>query len=387
MKKVYADNSATSFPKGPGVSDAIKHYLDVNPYNVNRGGYGEAYGVAMEMIETRQVLADLFHAKNPKQVVFTSGITLSLNILLQGFLKEGDHVITTSMEHNAVMRPLYYLSKKGIAYSIVPCNEQGFFEPEQMIPFITPETKAVILSHASNVCGSIMPLEEVADLCKNHDLKLIVDAAQTAGVIDIDANQIDALAFTGHKGLLGPQGIGGFVLKPGFENEVDPLITGGTGSQSHELMQPGFLPDKFEPGTMNLPGIMGLKAALDYIKVTGIKTIYEKEMALTQFFIQNLQSLKGIRLVGPQNMENRLSVVSVDFVDFDNGDVAAALDQRYGIMTRSGLHCAPGAHKTLGTYPKGTVRFSFGHMNTFDEVEYMISSLKNLLQEGVHYGF
>lgn len=387
MRKVYADHASTSFPKALGVTDAMKAFLDVSPYNVNRGGYGEAYGVAMEIIETRELVADLFHLKSPKQVVFTSGITAALNMLLGGFFKKGDHVITTAMEHNAVMRPLFALSQKGVTYSVIPCNNEGFFKADALLPLIRPNTRAVVMTHGSNVCGSLLPLNEVAALCKSRGLKLIVDAAQTAGVIDINANAIDALAFAGHKSLLGPQGIGGFVIDPGFAKEVEPLLTGGTGSQSHALSQPDFLPDKFEPGTMNLPGIIGLKKALEYIKHTGTFTLYQKEMAITQAFMEKVQGLHGVALIGPKTIKNRLGVVSLAFLNLDNGAVAAALDQNYGIMTRSGLHCAPGAHQALGTFPKGTVRFSFGYQNTLDEVDYIISSLQQLLKEGTAYGF
>lgn len=387
MKKIYADYASTSFPKAPGVSDAMKAFLDYAPYNVNRGGYEDAYGVAMDIIETRELLAALFHIKSPKQVIFTGGITMALNMLLKGALKKGDHVITTSLEHNAVMRPLYQLSKEGVDYSIIPCNTQGLVKAEDMVPLIRPSTKAVVMIHGSNVCGALLPLEEIGALCKSRGIKFIVDAAQTGGVVDIDANNVDALAFAGHKGLLGPQGIGGFVISPAFAREIEPLLTGGTGSQSQALTQPDFLPDQFEPGTLNLPGILGLKKALEYIQKTGIQTIYQQEMAIVQAFTKGVENLKGVKLIGPKAGKTPLAVISLDFEKLDNGAVSAALDQHYGIMTRSGLHCAPGAHKALGTYPKGTVRFSFGHTNTLDEVDYILSSLKKLLKEGTTYGF
>ena len=383
MKKIYADYASTSFPKAPGVSDAMKAFLDYAPYNVNRGGYENAYGVAMDIIEARELVAALFHIKSPKQVIFTGGITMALNMLLKGALKKGDHVITTSLEHNAVMRPLYQLSKEGVDYSIIPCNTQGLVKAEDMVPLIRPSTKAVVMIHGSNVCGALLPLEEIGALCKSRGIKFIVDAAQTGGVVDIDANNVDALAFAGHKGLLGPQGIGGFVISPAFAREIEPLLTGGTGSQSQALTQPDFLPDQFEPGTLNLPGILGLKKALEYIQKTGIQTIYQQEMAIVQAFTKGVENLKGVKLIGPKAGKTPLAVISLDFEKLDNG----ALDQHYGIMTRSGLHCAPGAHKALGTYPKGTVRFSFGHTNTLDEVDYILSSLKKLLKEGTTYGF
>lgn len=387
MKKVYADHGATSFPKAPGVSDAIKDFLDNRGCNVNRGGYAESYDVAMDILDARQALADLFHTKSPQEVIFTPGVTYSLNMLLGGFLKKGDHVITTSMEHNAVMRPLHALSKKGVACDIVPCGRDGSLNAPDIVPFIKRETKAVVMLHASNVCGTILPIEAVSEICAERGLRLIVDAAQTAGVLDIDARGIDALAFPGHKGLLGPQGIGGFIVKKEFAGEIAPLITGGTGSLSHELEQPEFLPDKFESGTLNIPGILGLKKAVEYLGATGIAAIYEREMELTGAFLSRLRGIGGVKLVGGEDVAGRVAVVSLDFPGRDSAAIAAALDGDYGVMTRCGLHCAPVAHQTLGTYPHGTLRFSFGHFNTADEVEYIARAIKEILKKDTRYGF
>ena len=386
MKKVYVDNSATSFPKAPGVSDVIKDFLDNKGCNVGRSGYADSYDVAMEIFETRQIISDLFHTHDPKEVVFTPSVTYSLNMLLLGFLKKGDHVITTSMEHNAVMRPLHALSKKGIVCDVVLCDRNGLLEADDIIPFIKKETKAVVMLHASNVCGTIIPIEKVSEICKKYKIRLIVDAAQTAGVLDINASGIDALAFTGHKGLLGAQGIGGFVIKKEFADEITPMITGGTGSLSDGFEQPGFLPDKFESGTMNIPAMIGLKKAIEYINSVGITVIREKEMMLAYEFISKIRGIKGVKLIG-KDAPDTLAVVSLDFEGSDNAAVAAALDSKYGIMTRCGLHCAPAAHKTLGTYPHGTVRFSFGYFNTSHEVEYIAESIKEILNSGVNYGF
>lgn len=380
VKKVYVDNSSTSFPKANGVSDAMKGFLDNNGCNVGRGGYADSYAVAMEVVEARQALADLFHVQNAQQVVFTPGLTYSLNMLLQGFLKPGDHVITTSMEHNAVMRPLHALAKRGVDYDTVMCDEAGRLDPDAIVPLVTARTKAVVMLHASNVCGTVLPIEAVTDICRQRGLRFIVDAAQTAGVWDIDAGRIDAVAFAGHKGLLGPQGIGGFVLQKDFADELTPLIFGGTGSFSHELEQPGCLPDAFESGTLNIPGIIGLKAALAYVKAIGISTIRATEERLTTRFIEGVGTLDGVRIVGCLDSSERVAVVSLDFVDNDNALIAGALDCDYGIMTRCGLHCSPSAHKTLGTYPGGTVRFSFGHKNTEAEVDYIVQSLGEILK-------
>ncbi|HBT95807.1 MAG TPA: cysteine desulfurase [Coriobacteriia bacterium] len=382
MKKVYADNGSTAFPKAGGVSDAIKGYLDNNGCNVGRGGYADSYAVAMEVLETRQALADLFHTGDPQQVVFTPSLTYALNMLLQGFLKPGDHVITSSMEHNAVMRPLHALSKRGITYDAVPCGRDGMLDPNDIIPLFTERTKAVVMLHASNVCGTVLPIEAVADVCRRRGVRFIVDTAQTAGVLDIDARHCDALAFAGHKGLLGPQGIGGFVIRKDFADELIPLITGGTGSFSHELEQPGCLPDKFESGTLNIPGIIGLKAALAYLQATGMEAIHAREMQLTARFIEGVSTLDGVDIIGRKDNDHRVAVVSLDFVGKDNAEIAAALDYDFGIMTRCGLHCSPSAHKTLGTYPGGTVRFSFGHLGTEAETDYIVQSLGEILARG-----
>ena len=387
MRKVYADNCSTAFPKAPGVSEAMKDFLDKTGCNVNRGGYNDSYDVAGEILEVRGMLARFFHVTNPQEVIFTPSVTYSLNMLLLGYLHEGDHVITTSMEHNSVMRPLHVLSQRGVAYDTVPCDLEGYMHPKDILPLIKSNTKAVVMIHASNVCGTVLPLEEVAEICRKHGLRLLVDTAQTAGIIDIDAGIIDGLAFAGHKGFFGPQGIGGLVIKKDFAEEVAPLITGGTGSLSHGIEQPGFLPDKYESGTMNIPAILGLKKALQFVNTTGIDTIYDWEMQLAEAFMEQTKALAGVRLIGKKGRQGRVAVVSLDFADLDHGAIADVLDRHYGIMTRCGLHCAPIAHKSLHTYPKGTVRFSFGFGNTMDEVGYMVRSLDEIVKKGADYGF
>ncbi|MCL2572825.1 MAG: aminotransferase class V-fold PLP-dependent enzyme [Defluviitaleaceae bacterium] len=373
MKKVYVDNSATSFPKAPGVSDAIKNYIDNTGCNINRGGYESSYNLSLDILEARKLLCWLFRHNEPRNVVFTPGITYSINMIVQGFLKDGDHVITTSMEHNGVMRPL-----NGRAYDIATCNPDGSLDPQEIEKLISTKTKAVIMTHASNVCGTVLPICDVAKICTNHGIKLIVDSAQTAGILDINMTHIDALAFTAHKGLLAPQGLGGFIVNEEMAKKIAPVITGGTGSKSHDLTQPDIMPDKFEPGTLNIPGIIGLKAALEYIVETGVRNIHEKELRLTERFLSGINEIKGVSIIGKKDTVGRISVVSLDFKDKDNADVAAILDQKYGIMTRCGLHCSPMAHKTLGTYPRGTVRFSFGHFNSYEDVDYVLSAIKNL---------
>ena len=386
MKKVYVDNSSTSFPKAPGVSDVIKEFIDIVGCNVNRGGYADSYNVAMEILEARELIAEMFHMGNPKEVVFTPSVTYSLNMLLQGFLNKGDHVITTSMEHNSVMRPLHLLTKRKVTYDTAKCDEEGSLDIDSLKSLIKKETKAIVMLHASNVCGTIMPIDKVAQICREKGIRLIVDSAQTAGILDIDASAIDALAFTGHKGLLGPQGIGGIIIKKEFADEISPLVVGGTGSMSHEFEHPDMLPDKFESGTMNIPAILGLKRAVEYIKSTSSKAIYEKEMEHTAAFLSAMQNTEGVQIIGKKDIQDRVAVISLDFPGHDNAVIAAALDEKYGIMTRCGLHCAPIAHKTLGTYPLGTVRFSFGYFNTPDDIDYTVQSIKDILQRGAAYG-
>ena len=377
--KVYADNSATSFPKAPGVSDAMKDFLDNVGCNVNRGGYESSYSTALEILNTRKLLCELFNFSEPRNVIFTPSVTYSLNMILKGFLREGDHVITTSMEHNGVMRPLHELSENGVTYDAVTCGSDGALDAGDITGLINAKTKAVVMTHASNVCGTVLPIRDVSEICARRGIKLIIDAAQTAGVLDIDMAHIDALAFTCHKGLLASQGLGGFIIKTELAEKIRPVITGGTGSLSHEITQPDFLPDKFESGTMNIPAIMGLKKSLEYIKSTGVKAIFEKEIALAGKFISRMSKLDGVSIIGKKGLDGRLAVVSLDFKNRDNAEIAAALDSDYGIMTRCGLHCAPLAHKTLRTYPHGTVRFSFGHFNTPDEIDYIAASIEEIL--------
>ena len=383
MKKIYLDNSATTYPKPKEVADAVYKYMTEVGSNINRGCYEDAYSVEEQVFETRQLLCELFHADDCKNVVFTKNVTESLNIILKGFLKPGDHVLTSSMEHNAVMRPLVQLEKIGVSFDRIPCNSDGSLQFEEIEKLIKPETKAIVMTHASNVCGTIMPLEKVGEFCNKHGIKFIVDCAQTAGIVPIDMEKmhIDALAFTGHKGLLGPQGIGGFVLKEEMVSMIEPLISGGTGSISHTEEIPDFMPDRFEAGTMNLPGILGLRAALLFLKGTGIDKIYAHELHLCELFLTGLQELENdglVKILGKKNTGGRTGVVSIQTLKKELSEAAFTLDNEFGIMTRVGLHCAPSAHKTLGTYPGGTIRFSFGWFNTEQDVQTALTSLKKL---------
>ncbi len=373
MRDIYLDNAATSFPKPPSVAEKMTEYITRIGSNINRGSYQSAYEAEDIVFETRALLKELFNGSDEKNVIFTSGITLSLNIVLKGLLTASDHVIVCPLPHNAVMRPLRQLEEHGMKLSMAGLNtnenDELFFDVSSLEALIQKNTKAVIMTHASNVSGMILPLRETGEFCKKHGLFFIVDSAQTGGSyeIDMEKDNIDALCFTGHKGLMGPQGIGGFILSNRIVPEITPLISGGTGSISHLETIPGFLPDRFEPGTPNLPGIFGLWAGLRFIKEKGIAAILEKENCLAELFISKIKGTKGLRILAHDNGCACLGVVSLCFTEIDCAAVSATLESDYGIKTRVGLHCAPSAHKALGSYPEGSVRFSFGYFNTEED--------------------
>ena len=387
MAKIYLDQASTSYPKAPSVAQAVYDYLNGSAVNVNRGGYQAAYSVEEQIFETREQLLRLFHftSGKGKNVIFTPNITTSLNILLKGLLKSGDHVLVSSMEHNAVMRPLVQLARHGVTFDRIPCSADGSLLIEKAEELLKPNTRLLVCLHASNVCGTIMPVQELGKFCKKHGLLFILDTAQTAGTvpIDMEALQLDALAFTGHKGLRGPQGTGGFLIRNELASQIEPLLSGGTGSVSHTEEVPSFLPDRFEPGTPNLPGIFGLHAALKELTPLSMEQIRTKELSLTGYFLEKLMELdpseKHIRIIGRKELSMRSAVVSIQTLDEDMASVAWHLDHDYHIMTRVGLHCAPNAHKTLGTYPAGTIRFSFGPQNTNNEIDFCIRALKEIL--------
>ena len=526
MKRIYLDNTATSFPKPPEVITAISDYMGNCGSNINRGCYSDAYRTEEMVLETRELLCELFGGEDPANVIFTKNVTESLNVILKGLLRPGDHVLVSSMEHNAVMRPLRQLEKTGVSFTRLPCLEDGTlavrcgeYSPKNAPPareasdiseYLLPNTRAIVMTHASNVCGTVLPAEDIGAFCAEHGLFFILDAAQTAGLLDIDMEQmhIDALAFTGHKGLLGPQGIGGFILNRRIEPHIEPLLSGGTGSFSHSEEVPRILPDRFEPGTPNIPGIIGLGAALKCIKTRKIYAALDKdaprgaryddkpplsgetlpdakhsdkaafpyrknsrrymkspdflegttallvhELALTGRFIAQIKPLEEeglIRIVGLSDPERdmflcnlsanetaiakrqlagiycetdltgwgsgeaandplafvpddeqaandqpawniakitagrfaaRTGVVSVQTLCLDQSEAAYLLDSRYNIQTRVGLHCAPHAHMTLGTYPAGTVRFSFGWANTVEECDAAARALAEICHE------
>ena len=388
VQRVYLDQAATSFPKAPGTADAVYRYMTGCGCNVSRGSYAGAYSAEELVYDTRVQLCRLFGAESaaadPKNVVFTKNVTESLNILVKGLLRPGDHVLVSSMEHNAVMRPLVQLEKQGIRFTRVPCAEDGSMDPADVESRIEKVTKAVIMLHASNVCGTVLPAAEIGNVCRAHGIRFILDTAQTAGVLPIDMEKIgaDAIAFTGHKGLLGPQGTGGFLIREDLAAELEPLITGGTGSISHTEEVPDFLPDRFEAGTLNLPGIAGLNASLNWLLSQTEGSILAHELMLTERFLRGMEEAEEaglLRIVGKHGTEGRTGVVSIVPTQTDPAELAYKLDEEYGIATRVGLHCAPSAHRTLGTWPGGTVRFSFGVFNTEREIDEAVEAIKRML--------
>ncbi len=384
MGQIYLDNGSTTFPKPAAVAGAMYRYLTESGSNVGRGAYDRAYAVEERVYETRELLCALFHGGDCRNVIFTKNVTESINVLLKGLLKSGDHVLVSSMEHNAVMRPLTQLTKLGVTFSRVPCAPDGSLCLEALEGLARADTRAVVMTHASNVCGTVLPIAAVGDFCRRRGLLFLVDSAQSAGVlpIDMEAMHIDALAFTGHKGLLGPQGIGGFVLGERMLPLLEPLLSGGTGSLSHSEEVPEFLPDRFEPGTMNLPGILGLRAALLWLRETGMEQILRHELDLTERFLRGLAPLEAsgrLCVLGRRGREGRTGVVSIQTLTEDLAQAAFRLDRDFGIQTRVGLHCAPAAHRTLGTFPAGTIRFSFGWWNTEADADAAAAALGTIL--------
>ena len=384
MSRIYLDNGATSFPKPKEVVDAVYEYMTSCGVNINRGGYQAAYDVAGTVLETREQLQRMFNAVDCRNVVFTKNITESLNVVLKGFLKPGDHILTSSIEHNAVMRPLVQLEKTGVEFDRIPANERGEMDVAAIEGLIKPNTVAIVTTHASNVFGTINPIKEIGEIAHQHGLKFIVDTAQTAGVLPIDMQEmnIDALCFTGHKSLLGPQGIGGFILDQDMVTKIEPIISGGTGSISHSEETPTFMPDRFEAGTMNLPGILGLHAGLSWLEERGLENVLSHELGLTQKFMDGIKPLVDegrIKVYGMPGIEGRVGVVSIQTVNIDPADAAFKLDLQHGIMTRVGMHCAPYAHQIFGTYPTGTIRFSFGIFNTEEDVDAAVQALNEIV--------
>jgi len=384
MEIKYFDNAATSWPKPQGFMNAIADYNELIGANPGRSGHRLSIEAQRIIYDARAEIASLISAKDPLTIVFMSNATEALNTALQGLLGPGDHVITSGMEHNSVMRPLRFLESTGLELTVVPCSGKGELDPGDINKYIKRNTRAICLTHASNVTGSVMPVEEAGKIAAERDIVFCVDAAQTAGSIKINVEEmnIDLLAFTGHKSLMGPQGTGGLYVRKGLDDRIRPLKFGGTGSMSEFEHQPDFMPDRFESGTPNTHGIAGLHAGLVFIRETGIDVIRKKEEDLTELFLKGLADIEGVNMYGPDSCMPRAPVVSFNVQGMDPAGISFDLDERSGIMSRPGLHCAPAAHKTIGTFPQGAVRFSFGYFNTMEEIIYALDAINTIIRKG-----
>jgi selenocysteine lyase/cysteine desulfurase len=407
MDTVYLDQASTSSPKAEGLGEVIARYFASGAYTVSRGQYEGAVSTAQAVYQARKDICQYFGEEDVRKLVFTGNVTHSLNLVTKGLLKAGDEVICSSMEHNALMRPLYQLSRKGVKVKIIPASSEGELDPQKVEDAISPDTKALAFTAASNVCGTCLPLADLAEIAHKNDLYFIVDSAQVAGHFpwQIKDLAIDAFCFTGHKALRGPQGIGGVILSQKLAENLEPLISGGTGSYSDLEDMPPHLPDRFEAGTPNLPGILGLGYAVELRLKEKPFESYIQEMELLCHFLAGLEErfpsylveIKGLGLQGAEaslawaktlqrhnltagsSLPFTMPLVSLNFPKHDNAAVAFHLENEYGIMTRSGLHCAPRAHKTLGTFPQGTVRFSLASTNTLEEIDYTLNALEKVL--------
>ena len=377
---IYLDNAATTWPKPEGVWKAVEGLIKKGA-NPGRGGHRMALDAGRIVLETREALAKIFNTADPSRMVFTANATESLNLAIKGYLKSGDHVLATSMEHNAVARPLQVLMQQGVEVSYLPCSPEGNLDPQLIEKAIKKNTKMVVMTHASNVTGTLMPIEEAGQITRNNGLVFLVDAAQTAGVYEIDVEKlnIDLLAFPGHKGLLGPQGIGGLYIREGIE--LKPLKEGGTGSNSESLFQPEVLPDRYESGTLNTLGIAGLGAGIDFVMEKGLQNILHHERFLTKRLLEGMKEIKEIKIYGSVDEKKRAPVVSFNFIDQDSSEIGFILDRVFNIASRTGLHCAPLAHQTMGTLEQGTVRLSMSYFNTESEIDFVLESLQKIASE------
>lgn len=375
---IYLDQAATSFPKPPGVVEAICSAV-TSLGNSGRGGHNLSLAASRRVFSARSELAQFFGAEDPSRIAFTANATESLNIALLGVLKKGDHVLTTELEHNSVLRPLYYLQTKGVEVSIVPAS-QGKLDLAALETYLRPNTKAVVCTHASNVTGQVVDLDYLGEFCQAHRLLLIIDAAQTAGALPIQVQKqgIDLLCFTGHKSLYGPQGIGGIYVRSGLE--IRPLKRGGSGIQSFSQTHPAEMPTALEAGTLNTPGIAGLSAGVRYLNETGLDKIRTKEAALTDHFCRGLRGIEGLKIYGDFDSSGRCPIVSLNVGNLGAGLVSDILAEDYQIYTRPGAHCAPLLHQALGTTNQGAVRFSFSHLNTAEELDSALQALGEIVE-------
>lgn len=377
---IYMDNAATTMHKPQAVIDAVVAAMS-SMGNAGRGANEASLSASRVIYDTRDKLCRFFGGENPRQIVFTNNSTESLNIAVKGLLNPGDHVITTMLEHNSVLRPLYEMEKKGVKLTIIKSNEKGNFELKDMEDAVLPETRMIICTNGSNLTGNYIDIEKVGKMAHAHGLLFVVDASQTAGVFPIDVQKmhIDVLCFTGHKGLLGPQGTGGMYVREGLF--IRPLKSGGSGVQTYSKEHPAEMPTALESGTLNGHGIAGLNAAVDYINEVGIDTIRRKEQGFMKRFYQGVKDIPGVKLYGDFTDFNRCAIVTLNIGDYDSSEVSDELLTQYGISTRPGGHCAPLMHEALGTVEQGAVRFSFSHYNTDEEVDTAIEAVRELAQD------
>ncbi len=380
---IYMDNAASSFPKPPEVTEAMVNFMKNIGANPGRSGHTLSVEAGRIIHRTRGSLAELFGVDNPLRIILCKNATEALNIAIFGILKPGDHAITTSLEHNSVMRPLRELEKRGLELTVVPCSDRGELDPDDVKRAIKGNTKLVVMVHGSNVVGSLLPVGEVGRITEDMGIPLLVDASQTAGAYPIDVQKmcIDLLAFTGHKSLFGPQGTGGLYIREGLEDIVFPIMMGGTGSRSEFEEQPDFLPDKYESGTPNTVGISGLGGGVRFILEKGVESIRDKEKAVFKKLLEGLNDIDGVSVYGPMDPERRISIVSFNIKGLSPSQVAFELEEISGILGRSGLHCAPSAHRTIGTYPSGTMRLSPGYFNTLEEVDIALDAVKRIVEK------
>ncbi len=375
---IYLDNAATTFPKPSSVYKSVMRAMTVYGANPGRGSHAMAIEGARIIYETRELLAELFNLDDPMRVIFTFNATDSLNIAIKGILNSGDHVVTTEMEHNSVLRPIKKLESSGVENTIVRCASDGTINLVDLESAIKDNTKLIVTTHVSNLTGTIFPAEEIGKICKKHNILYLLDASQSAGVLPIDIKKynISFLAMPGHKGLLGPQGTGALLINS--DMQIEKLKEGGTGSQSSSLEHPNFYPDKLEAGTHNLPGIAGLNAGLKYILNRGIESIYSHEKGLLDIFIAEMRKNPKIKIYGPESIEHRIGVVPININGMDSSEVADILDTEYRIAVRPGLHCAPLAHKAIGTEKLGAVRFGVGPFNKITDIMAAVDALNKI---------
>ncbi len=378
---VYLDNAATTFPKPDSVYSAVEYAFREIGVGPGRGGYKRGMAASRLVFEAREVLASFFCIPDSSRLVFTHSATEGLNIAISGLLRHGDHVVTTTMEHNSLVRPLQEAKKRGVEITWVSADQHGLIDPDDIAAALRPETKLVALSHCSNVTGTIQPVAQIGKIARKTGTIFLVDAAQSAGYLPIDVNElnIDLLAVPGHKGLLGPQGTGLLYISEG--TEISPFIVGGTGTFSSDPNQPEAMPEKFESGTLNTPGIAGLMAGIEFIQQTGIDSIRQKEMKLVELLLEGLQDIRGAKAHVAGNPDIRGGVVSFTVDGFDPATIGFHLDRDFDISVRVGLHCAPMAHRTINTFPQGTVRVSPGYFNTEHDIALLLEALHNIVRE------